>query len=221
MNRAAIRPARHRRLGADRSGVALIEFALMLPLFMAFVVTGLEFAYWVLANNRAQRLATMTADLVAQSGVGEIGMGEGQVYDLFSALDLTAMPYDLRNQGRVIISSVQGTDDDKDGRTENRFLWQRFDGAFVGASPILGCMTAQPLANLPASRSLPLNEILFHVQVSYNYQPLITRLPFGWLNLTTAITRTATFRARSNLFTAPTPDARFPAKSNCNSANGL
>ena len=65
-----------RRLLADRRGVSILEFALMLPLFLGFVLTGIEFANYVMANNRVQRLAAMSADLVAQSGTGQIGVAE-------------------------------------------------------------------------------------------------------------------------------------------------
>ena len=209
------------RVARERRGVAMLELALVMPLFLGFVLTGLEFANWVMANNRAQRLASMTADLVAQSGVGSVGASEKQIYDLFSAIDITAQPFDLRNHGRVVISSVKGTDDDVDGVIENRFLWQRFDGNYVAAAPLLGCARTSPLAQLPAGRVLPLDEILFHVQVTYDYQPLISVRPFGWLNLSTAITRTATYRARSTQFQTPSPVDQFPAKSKCTSVDGL
>lgn len=209
------------RFARERRAVAMLELALVMPLFLGFVLTGLEFANWVMANNRAQRLASMTADLVAQSGVGSVGASEKQIYDLFSAIDITAQPFDLRNHGRVVISSVKGTDNDGDGVIEKRFLWQRFDGNYVAATPLLGCAQSTALATLPTSRLLPLDEILFHVQVTYDYQPLISRRPFGWIDLGTAITRTATYRARSTQFQAPSPVNEFPAKSKCTTVDGL
>lgn len=212
---------RRNRFLRARRAVAVLEFALMLPLFLGFVLTGIETANFVLANNRTQRLAAMTADLVAQSGVGAIGVTEGQIYDLFSAIDLTANPFDLRTHGRVIISGVKGTDVNNDNVVENQFLWQRFDGGYVAAQPLLGCARTTPLATLRSARMLPLDEILYHVQVTYNYQPVFSKLPFRWLNLTTALTRTAIFRARSSLFQTPTAEDRFPPKSNCTTANGL
>jgi Flp pilus assembly protein TadG len=208
-------------LAADRSAVAFVEFALMLPLFLGFTLTAVEFANFVMANNRTQRLAAMAADLVAQSGTGAVGATEGQIYDLFSAIDLTARPFDLRQNGRVVISGVRGTDTNNDGTTENTFVWQRFDGNYVAATPVLGCKTTSSIATLPNNRRLPLDEILFHVQVTYNYQPVFSDVPFRWLNLATAFTRTAMFRARNKDFQSPTPDSRFPAKSNCATANGL
>lgn len=209
----------HRLLRARR-GVSILEFGLMLPLFLGFALTGIEFANYVIANNRVQRLAAMSADLVAQSGTGQIGVGEGQIYDLFNALDLTAKPFDLRRFGRVVITGVQGTDNDNDGTIENRIIWQRFDGGYV-VPPALGCNMTTAFATLPQSRRLIRDEILFHVQVSYKYQPIFSNLPFRWLTLPTSFTRSAMFRARTKDFTTPTPDSRFPPKKNCTSASGL
>lgn len=210
-----------RRLAADRCGVAMLEFALMLPLFLGFVLTGIEVANYVLANNRTQRLAAMTADLVAQSGVGTVGATEGDMYDLFSAIDLTAQPFDIRNHGRVVITSVKGTDNNNDRTIENRILWQRFDGNYLTALPLLGCNQTNEIATMPNARILPLNEMLFHVQVTYNYQPVFSSRPFQWLQLPTEFTRTAMFRARSTQFQSPSPDTRFPPKSKCTTADGL
>jgi hypothetical protein len=216
-------PPKHlllRALARDRRGVSMLEFGLMLPLFLGFTLTGIEFANYVMANNRVQRLAAMSADLVAQSGTGQIGVAEGQIYDLFSALDLTAKPFDLRRFGRVVITGVQGTDSNNDSVIENRILWQRFDGSFV-TPPILGCNLTTNIATLPQGRQLIRDEILFHVQVSYQYQPIFSSLPFRWLTLPTSFNRSAMFRARNKDFTTPTPDSRFPAKTNCNTATGL
>lgn len=198
----------------------MLEFALMLPLFLGFVLTAIEFGNYIMANNRVQRLAAMSADLVAQSGTGDIGIGEGQIYDLFSALDLTARPYNLRNDGRIVITGVRGTDIDNNGTTENRILWQRFDGGYV-TPPRVGCNKTVATAILPNGRRLPLGEILFHVQVTYKYRPIFTDAPFRMLSLPVDFTRIGMFRARNKDFQSPTPDSRFPPKDNCTTANGL
>lgn len=198
----------------------MMEFGLMLPLFLGFVLTAVEFANYIMANNRVQRLAAMSADLVAQSGTGDVGIGEGQIYDLFSALDLTARPFDLRNYGRIVITGVRGTDTNNDGTIENRILWQRFDGGYI-ALPRVGCNRTVALATLPNDRKLILDEILFHVQVTYQYRPIFSDLPFRMLSLPVDLTRTATFQARSKDFQTPTPDSRFPPKSNCSTLTGL
>lgn len=209
-----------KRLRDDRGGVALIEFAIVLPIFTVIAMCGLELSYYALANNRVQRLAAMTGDLVAQSGTGSIGIGEGQIYDLFSALDLTAKPFDLRNNGRVVITAIQGTAG-SGGTTDNTIRWQRFDGGYVAAAPLVGCAQTATTATLKDGRKLPLDEFMFHVQVSYKYQPLFSMAPMGFMNMPTDFVRTATYRARSKDFLTPTPDSRFPPKYKCNSATGL
>lgn len=215
-----IAPLIRHRLARDTRAVSMLEFALMLPIFLGFVLTGVEFANYVMANNRVQRLAAMSADLVAQSGTGQVGVAEGQIYDLFSALDLTARPFDLRRFGRVVITGVQGVDTNSDGTIDNKILWQRFEGDFI-VPPMLGCNRNTGVATLPQNRRMIRDEILFHVQVSYKYQPIFSTLPFRWLTLPTSFTRSAMFRARNKDFTTPTPDTRFPPKTNCSSASGL
>ena len=207
-------------LASDRSGVALIEFGLALPLFLGFVLAGIEMANYVMANNRTQRLATMAADLVAQSGAGAIGASEAQIYDLFSALDLTAQPFDLRNDGRIVITAVKGTDQNADSKVESRILWQRFDGQYV-VTPEVGCNQTTSLATLPDNRTMALDELLFHVQVPYRYQPIFSSVPFQMLSLPVDFSRHAMFRARSTQFQTPTPDTDFPPKTKCASVTGL
>lgn len=204
----------------DGRGVSALEFALVLPLFLGFALTGMETANYIMANNRVQRVASMTADLVAQSGTGRVGISEAQIYDIFSALDLTARPFDLRQHGRIVITGVKGTDNDYDGVIENRILWQRFDGAFV-TPPRAGCAQTSPLAILPRGRKALKDEVLFYVQVSYHYQPIIGLVPFDALSLPTSFDRTALFRARNKDFTTPSPDIRFPPKNKCTSSTGL
>jgi Flp pilus assembly protein TadG len=208
-------------LRGSRRAVAMLEFGLSLPLFLGFVLSGIEMANYAMAVNRTQRLASMAADLVAQSGAGAIGATEAQIYDLFNALDLTAQPFDLRQHGRIILTGVKGTDANNDNIVDNTILWQRFDGNYVAAVPKVGCNQNVTTATLPESRRLSLDEITFHAQVTYQYQPVFSSVPFEWLDLPTSFTRTALFRARSTQFQTPSPDDRFPPKKKCDTATGL
>lgn len=205
----------------SRRAVAMLEFGLSLPLFLGFVLSGIEMANYAMANNRTQRLASMAADLVAQSGAGAIGATEAQIYDLFNALDLTAQPFDLRQHGRIVLTGIKGTDTNNDNVVENTILWQRFDGNYVAGAPKVGCNQSVTTATLPENRILTLDEITFHAQVTYQYQPVFSSVPFKWLDLPTSFTRTAMFRARSTQFQTPSPDAHFPAKKKCDTATGL
>jgi len=206
----------------DRRGISMVEFALGLPLLVGFMLGGTELASYVLAANTCQRLATMTADLVAQSGVGGISTTEEQLYDLFQAIDVSAKPLDMRTRGRVIFTAIRGVRQ-ADGTVRNEWadasFSQQFDGGYTSAVPLLGCRTA-PTALPTYGRTLPVGEIMVHAQVSYLYQPLFSAGALSLFNAPAVITRTAVFRMRKNSWNI-TSNSTWPSKSRCTTANGL
>ena len=66
-----------------------------------------------------------------------------------------------------------------------------------------------------------LDEILFHVQVSYKYRPIMSDIPFRMLSLPVDFKRIAVFRARNKDFQSPTSDDQFPPKDKCTTTSGL
>ncbi|SMF73059.1 TadE/TadG family type IV pilus assembly protein [Allosphingosinicella indica] len=213
---------RSRNLRENDAGISFVEFALILPLFIGTMAAGLEMANLLLANMKVQRLATMTADMVAQRGASEKQISEMQLYDVLSALDIAADPLDVRERGRVIVTAVLGEDSNADGTVDvNRIKWQRFDGKYVGAVPILGCHTAVTSATLQHARALILNEAMFHAQVTYRYEPIFDIGAVEFFNVPTTITRTAAFRGRGSIFKPVLSVEGYPPKQNCTSANGL
>lgn len=207
------------RLRRSQRGVALVEFALALPLVLGLMVSGFECANYVLAANKVQRLATMMADLLAQNGDGPlIAATEAQVYDLFDAVNVSAQPYDIHGAGRVIMTVAKGVDADGDGTPQNQIINQQFDGTLVSAAPLLGCHTNS--VTPVGLRALATDEVLIHVQVSYQYRALFPQRVYDMLHLQPIITRTAVFRARSKDFDV-TPDSKHPDKGNCATTDGL
>ena len=210
-----------RRLIRDRSAVSVLEFALALPPLLGFALSGLEMASYILTNNTTQRMATMVADLVAQSGVGDVAATEAQIYDMFYAIDVAAKPLSLRKNGRVMFSVIKGVTQ-SDGTVRNEYAdtvyAQQFDGNYVAAVPVLGCQTTTPLPNF--ARSLPANELMVHAQVTYVYEPLFAKSAFSYFDVPTVLTRTATFRMRKNRFNISN-DGSHPAKTKCATSNGL
>jgi Flp pilus assembly protein TadG len=53
--------------GPIAAGVSAVEFALILPIFVGLMGAGIEISSLMIANMKVQRLATMTADMVAQA----------------------------------------------------------------------------------------------------------------------------------------------------------
>lgn len=208
-------------IAAHERAVSTVEFALVLPVFMALMGVGTELSSLLLANMKVQRLATMTADLVAQRGSSESQISEMQIYDVLSALDVAAKPLDMRNDGRIVISAVLGEDTNSDGKADlNRIKWQRFDGALVSQQPLLGCRTTNSIAT-NIGRTLKPVEPLFHVQVSYRYHPIFLSGLTAGLKIPEVITRTASFRGRGALYKEVLSVEGYAPKTNCTSATGL
>lgn len=211
-----------RRRIADASGVSVVEFGLSLPLFIGLMAAGLEMANLMLANMKIQRLATMSADMVAQRGASMAQLSELQLYDILNALDVSAQPLEMRSRGRVVITAVVGEDGNSDGTVDiNRIKWQRFDGALTDATPVLGCWTSVTAATLANSRQLVLNEAIFHAQVSYRYRALFSQNLVSWFGIPDIVTRTAAFRGRGSIYRPILSVENFPPKQVCNSATGL
>lgn len=204
----------------DQRGVGFMEFALALPLVLGFCLSGLEMANCLVQINKAQRLASMLADLMTQQGQGELEATERQVYDLFAALKVSASPIDIAKDGRVILTVVQGVDLAKTGTVTNKFLNQQFEGGLTSAEPLLGCHSELSAPTFTPARTLALDETLVHAQVTFTYRPLFFVRAFDMLDLPTTFTRTASFRARRSDF-AIQPQADFPMKTNCDTASGL
>ncbi len=205
-----------RRLRRCQSGVAFTEFALALPLFLGITVAGLEITHMVMATMKVQRLATMTADLVSQNGVSGNRLSEMQIYDILSAVDVSAQPLDLRTHGRIIVSAVGGVDTNNDGDADvNRLLWQRFEGGMTDTTPLLGCWSTSNVARLPSGRQLSTNETMFHAQVTYAYQPLFGAGIVEMFDVPQTITRTGGYRGRTSTYQPILSTDGYPAKDNC------
>ena len=210
-----------RALRDDRRGVAFVEFALVLPLFIGVTVAGVEIANLMLVNMRVQRLATQMANIVAQRGASQRPLSEDQVYDVLAAMDVAAAPLDIRRDGRVVLSAVLGEDTNSDNIVDvSRIKWQRFDGGLTSAVPQIGCWSTSTTATLTNNRQLTRGESYFHAQVTVRYRPVFVNV-MSYLNVPATITRTSAFRGRGSTFRDVLSVENLPPKQNCTSANGL
>lgn len=203
-----------------QAGVAAVEFALALPLVLGFCLSGLELANCLIQNNKAQRVATMMADLMSQQGQGNIQTTEKQVYDLFASLKVSASPINMTDNGRVVLTVVQGKSTGG-GNVQNRIINQQFDGGLTSAPAMLGCHSdTASIATFNPTRDLAVDEIIVHAQVTFTYRPLFFSRVYNMVNLPSTFTRTAAFRARRSDFTILS-QATYPMKTNCATRDGL
>ncbi len=87
--RRAVRTGLLKRLLQDRRGVSAIEFALIAPVMITIYFGLIEFSQGYMAERRAGHVASMVADLVAQSGGTNVKDLEG----VFQIGDMIMRPF--------------------------------------------------------------------------------------------------------------------------------
>lgn len=169
-----------RRLRDDRSGLALIEFAYSLPLLTTMTMAGAELTNFTTTKMRVSQLALHVADNAARMGTGDIlalkTISETQINDVFAGANLQGGRLNLLQNGRVILSSVEPV---SNPNTTQKFKigWQRCKGAKVYNSSYGTPTTTTNVDGVgPAGAQVtaPDNGATMFVEISYNYQPLIS-----------------------------------------------
>lgn len=188
-----------RRLRRDCSGVAMIEFAYTVPVFLVLMSGGLELTNYAAMHMRISQVAVSLADNASRakqsvvSGVPRIR--EADVNEVFAAAVMQAEGLELRDRGRLILSSVEANP-----QGGQWIHWQRcFGGAGYPSS--FGRegngATGTGLTGVgPAGRQIaaePGSAIMF-VEVVYDYRPLM----FGDFVNNAPIRKTAAMYVRDN-----------------------
>ncbi|WP_420605198.1 TadE/TadG family type IV pilus assembly protein [Novosphingopyxis sp.] len=167
-----------RDLRRDDSGLALIEFALSLPIFTGLGMYGTEVAYLAIVNMEISQAALNLADNASrlgqtQNNVSSVSIKESDIQTAFAGLKLQTGSFDLLSNGRVILSSLE-----RNSQGGQWIHWQRCLGvknvqsqygaegkgstgtAFAGMGDAGEEIQAQP------------NTAVMYVEVSYDYKGL-------------------------------------------------
>lgn len=162
-------------LGRDRRGVAMVEFALATPLLLVVCFGGIEYVNYVLALQKIERIASLTADAIARN---TLPPSERSFIDTLKAVDKVGAPFKVDEQGRTIITGVIGVT--QNDRIVNKVVWQRCGGRLRGVASTVGSQwtgTADyadgPNITLPNDISLLQNQMVVIAEVAYRYKPLI------------------------------------------------
>ena len=175
-----------RKLARDTRGVSVVEFGLLLPILVFIGAGGLELINFVLANQKIERIASITADNVARN---TLAPSERSFVDTFSGVEEIAEPFDFHAAGRVIMTGVIGVPGNN-GTIVGKVVWQRCTGALAGIGSSVGTQATNPNlwadgpdATLPAGVTLLQNQLVVISEVAYRYRPLISlaqlRAPAG------------------------------------------
>ncbi len=192
-------PHRVLRFGRDRRGVAMLEFALALPVVLTLGLYGAETANLALTNLRVSQIAMNLADNASR--VGSLNadntkqLREIDINDVLTAARLQGEALDLTNRGRITLSSLEqgspgvqylhwqrclgmkrGPDYDSDyDRTHGTI--DRDDG--TGPNWWNGGVPQPDGMGEPGARvQSPVGSGVMIVEIGYEYRPIVSS---GWL----------------------------------------
>ena len=104
------------------SGLAMIEFAMSLPVVLMLGLLGLETANFAMAHLRVSNIAMVTADNAAR--IRDV-IDEADVTDILTGAKDTGASMNFAQNGRIILTDLEPTP-----TGGNQWIrWQRCDGA--------------------------------------------------------------------------------------------
>jgi Flp pilus assembly protein TadG len=166
-----------RKLGADRSGVAFVEFAFTAPIVLAMGMLGTETAYFVITHMQVSQVAMQVADNVSRVGEQDVltarKVYESDVNESLVGAEKLGEQFGIFERGRVIISSLQQNADGGQW-----VAWQRCRGAKVfdssyGEEGDGSTGTSFPGMGDPGNVITASNgTAVMFVEISYNYDSL-------------------------------------------------
>jgi len=173
-------------LAPETRAVAMLEFALTLPVVLTLVLTGAELTNYITTRMRMSQIALQLADNAARMGSGSMlsskTISESDINDLLTGAGLQAGELNLFTNGRVIISDLEPTSNPNTAGTY-KIGWQRCRGAKTSHASSYGTYGVTSGANKgvnmtgmgPTGRqtTTPDNTATMFVEVYYEYTPLI------------------------------------------------
>ena len=146
---------------AARRGDAAVEFAFILPVLVALMVCTFEGVHLVMTHQKMERVAGMVGNLVARAESHTVDSFQA----CFDAAGQIALPYDLFENGNIVVSSVVGQEDGEDPIV----LWQQVSEDGVTVVSRIGNPGAT--ATLPENLNIGEGQGLIVTEVYFDYVP--------------------------------------------------
>ena len=178
-----------RLLRADQ-GLAVLEFALILPVLMSLFYGAVEITRYILITQKVEKLAFTVADVTAQSQT----VSNASLNQVLAATSDIMSPYTMTSNGRVIISSLYRAAGATTTATVN---WRYQGGGTLTATSALGAVGATP--SMPTGFTFDERENVIAAEVFYQFSPLISTQFFG----TKTIYRVAFYKPRLGALLTP------------------
>lgn len=178
---------RLRRLIVDRTGGILIEVAVAMPILVLITLGGIEVSRYVLLNQKLDRVAASTGDLVAQAET----ISATDIDNLFEAAKFVIKPFTLTDQGVIIVSSISTT-----GGQPPKINWQHTGGGTLVVPSAIGVPGGN--ATLPPGFSVVPGDSVIVAEVYFDYVPW----PVSGVTSNKRLYHLALFRPRFGSLTA-------------------
>lgn len=186
-----VRRWRSARLPAPlQKGVAAVEFALTLPIWITLLLGAMDGSYCLIINERVDRIAYSVTDIVTQyknitiSNLNDITLAAGELMQ----------PFSFGANGVVIVTSIY-----KPPGQNPTIRWQYTGGGSLVASSQIGTTGSSPV--MPSGLVINDNDNVIVSEVFYKFDPLFLSAE---LFSAGTIYRTAVYKPRlSPLITPP------------------
>jgi len=167
-----------RQFARSVRGSVMLEMAFAIPLLVLVGFGGLEVANLTLAHTRVSQLGLNTADnaarIAAGSNLTQPQVREVDINEVFAGAERQAAGLDLRNNGRVILSSLE-----RNATGGQTIKWQRCFGNMRVPSAYGVEGTGKSNNNFkgmgPTGREVTAaaGTAVMFVEITYEYQPLL------------------------------------------------
>lgn len=182
-----------RRFATASTGIAMLEFALALPVVLLLGCYGIETANLAIANLRVSQIASNLADNGSRMGMmtslSTIQLRELDINNALQAARLQGAAIGLGDNGRVTVSSLENIQQSYDTAPVQRIHWQRCFGLKRGAGYDSSYGTTTTTAGTDATKAnagttstgmgdtgavvtAASGSALIFVEVNYDYQRL-------------------------------------------------
>lgn len=177
------------RFGAHQGGIAIVEFALILPVLLTAFYGCIEITRYILIAQKVEKLAHSVADVTAQSKT----VTNASMNQILAATSNIMDPFVFNGpNGRVMISSLYRAA----GAANATVNWRYSGGGTLVATSQIGAVGATP--TMPGGFTFAERDNVIAAEAFFQFSPLITTRFFG----TTTIYRSAFYKPRLGLLTA-------------------
>ena len=177
------------------SGVAAIEFALVVPFLLLLGLGGFGLSRLILIQQKAEKMAYSLADVASQLEPDN----EDDIDQVFAAAEQVMLPLDFAADGVTIISAVYK----ETAESEPTVRWQCRSSGTLDNESAIGAKGEE--ASLPGDLELLERDGVIISEVFYTYEPIFS---FEYTNFLESyvIYKSAVFRPRMGaIITDPCP----------------